>query len=597
MSEHLVKMGTEAARAAQHQEAAGADLALSSEAHEKAGVDRTKGEALQEEADALLVKADEDKAMALSEEAVADGEAAKAAGEEEEAAIHSVEAASLQAAVDSDRAEAVIESAAASRAEFTAHGDELGTGLCEMVPVLDIVCDIIGGTAAVGLEATAAKDAAEAAALIAAAVEAEGKEKSEIALAVELQGEATKDGELAAGEHAAASELEAQAKAEAAEAQEEAAAAQEQLDQSVVEEEAAEEEEGEAAEEEAQSDASLAKSVQHGVAAFWDASCAAVISAVAVGFFAVRFTSILASSAMTHVSSIASSSGSRSVPLSQRLGQVSLHCLIFGVTLGFYGSTFFAYFDSLQIRARGGIVLLFALNVSIAQAILVRALPVLWLMSDGDFVKRTKACSLAFLESLVFLFPLVTLEFLILHVLFGGRLFAAGILDGLQQWYIWMILAVCLASYFWVSARPTILREDTKTIEIVSGGENPFLNPTKTSRYGAVTESSLGGTANLESAPLVSDATEQRETSTTCSPSRLRAIHRYIERYQLPFDLLIAACAFTILRVCLPNLRRLWPISKTIIQAAHPHIWIVATCGGALAVLVGVVGFCLYCRR
>ena len=203
MSENLVKMATEAAQVALHQEAAESDFALSTQEHDTAIMDETKGETLQEEADALIVKADQDEAMAATEETVADEQAVKAVGEEEQAGEHFAEAGSLQAAVDADRVDAGVESAAAARTEFTAHGDELGTGICEFVPVLDVVCDILGGTAAVGLEAKAAKDAAESAAFLAAAVEAESKEKAEMALAVKLQGEATEDGEVATEGHAA----------------------------------------------------------------------------------------------------------------------------------------------------------------------------------------------------------------------------------------------------------------------------------------------------------------------------------------------------------------------------------------------------------
>lgn len=89
--------------------------------------------------------------------------------------------------MDADRIEAAADSAAALRAEFMAWGDEYGMGVCEMISLLDVVCDIIGGTTSVGLEALAAKEASEAAALIAAAARAEAKEKSELTLAAELQ--------------------------------------------------------------------------------------------------------------------------------------------------------------------------------------------------------------------------------------------------------------------------------------------------------------------------------------------------------------------------------------------------------------------------
>lgn len=584
-------MGTEAARAAQHQEAADADFALSTETHEKADVDKAEGTTMQEQADALFVKADQDEAMAVREEAVADGEATKAAGEEEQAAGHFAEAGSLQTMVDADRVEAVAESVAASKAEFSAHGDELGTGLCEMIPVLDVVCDIIGGTAAVGLETTAAKDAAESAALIAAAVEAETKEEAEMALAVELQSAAAEDGELAAEGHTAATELETEAEAELTQAQEEEGAAQEKLDQSMLEEEATEEEQGQGVEEEAQSDASFAKSAQFGVAACWDACFATLVSVIAVGFFAVRFTSIIASSATTHLPTGGASNGASGLPL-RWLGQVSLHCIVFAITLGYFGSSFCVDFDSLIVRARGGIILLFALSVTIAQTLLVHALPKLW-SSNGTFVSRLKTCSKAFLWCVVCIFPLVIMEFLILRITFGRSLFTAEIFKRLHQWYMWIIFIVSLSAYYWFFERHAAAHADeTKTVEVVSGGDIPSLNPSSSLSYGAVTDNKSLEASSLESVPLTSSVDTEQQTAST---SRFTAIHAYFEQYQLPFDLLIAACAFAILRVCLPNVKHLWPISKTMILAAHPHWWIAAAACGTV-VLIAAGAFCL-CRK
>lgn len=588
MSEHLMKMAKEASRAAAHQEPADADLALSSQEMKKAAIDKTKGQALQEEADALFAKGEEDEALAATEETAADGEAAKAAGEEEQAVAKFAEAGSLQAAVDADRIEAGAESAAAARAEFTAHGDELGTGICEFVPVLDVVCDILGGTAAVGLEATAAKDAAESAALIAGAVEAETKEKAEMAFAVELQSEAAEDGEVATEGHAAAAQLETEAETELAEAQEEETAAQERQGQSVIEEEAAEEEEGKAMEEEAQSDASFVKSAEHGVAACWDACFATVVSLVAVGFFAVRFTSMIALSATTHLPRV-TSYGASGFPL-RHFSQISLHCIIFGITLGYFGSSFFAYFDSLQARARGGIILLFALNVAAAQALLLHSLPVIWSL-DGSCTSRLKAFSWAFLSSVACLFPLIILEFLILRVTFGTSLFTAKMLNELQEWYIWVVFGFSLISYYWLFERRGAAQSEIQTVRVISGSESPSWNSNNESSYGTLT-TEKSAAYSPETVPLTSTAAPELETTTQ---SRLATILRYFERYQLPFDLLIAACAFAVLRICLPNLRRLWPISKTIILAAHPRWWIVAVVVCVAVVLVGASVFCL-CR-
>lgn len=88
MSENLIKMGQEAARATKLQAAADDEWSLSTETHEKAGVDNVEGKAMHDKAEALFIKADEDKALAATEEAVADGEMAKAVGEQEQVVAH-----------------------------------------------------------------------------------------------------------------------------------------------------------------------------------------------------------------------------------------------------------------------------------------------------------------------------------------------------------------------------------------------------------------------------------------------------------------------------------------------------------------------------
>jgi hypothetical protein len=580
MSENLVKMGIEATKAAQHLEVAESDFAVSTQQHDKAILDETKGETLQEDADALSVKAEQDEAMAATEETVADGQAVKATGEEEQAGKHLAEAGSLQAAVDADRVDAGVESVAAARAEFTAHGDELGTGFCEFIPVLDVVCDILGGTAAVGLEATAAKDAAESAAFLAAAVEAESKEKAEMALAAELQGKATKDAELATEGHAEAAELEAEAGVELLEAQEEEAAAQEMLGQSALEEETAEEEEGEAMVEEAQSDASFAGSAEYGVAACWDACIAVSLSMAAVGFFAVRFATMMILSISADLPTIVSN-GTGSLPL-KCVSQLYFHCIIFCLALGYFGSTFFEHFDSLQVRARGGIILLFSVNVAVTQALFVHTFPVIW-STDGPCVGRIKASSRAFLSRIARLLPLVVLEFLILRVLFGSALLNTNMLNKLQQWYLWVAFVVSLVSYYWFFER----RQKPKipSMKEVSGED-------AVSSYGATTEVTVASCP--ETAPLVASTSVSRQESTI--HSRFTAVVQYFEQFQLPFDLLVAVCAFAVLRVCVPYLGHLWPLSKTIILAAHPHWWIVAVFCSTV-VCMGTCVFCIFSRK
>ena len=70
--------------------------------------------------------------------------------------------------------------------------------MCELVPLLDVACDVVGGVATVGLESAAYTLAIEAAAEAEAAVAAQTEEESELALVADLQAKAAEDTTAAA---------------------------------------------------------------------------------------------------------------------------------------------------------------------------------------------------------------------------------------------------------------------------------------------------------------------------------------------------------------------------------------------------------------
>eukprot|EP00978_Attheya_sp_CCMP212_P014140 scaffold35930_cov55-Attheya_sp.AAC.2 len=64
-------------------------------------------------------------------------------------------------AEDVDRAEGALEEEEAARSEIAAYSDEATTAVCEYIPLLDIVCDVVGGDGAASLEMSAASEAAK----------------------------------------------------------------------------------------------------------------------------------------------------------------------------------------------------------------------------------------------------------------------------------------------------------------------------------------------------------------------------------------------------------------------------------------------------
>ena len=86
-----------------------------------------------------------------------------------------------------------------------------------------------------------------------------------------------------------------------------------------------------------------------------------------------------------------------------------------------FGRGLLIEFDLLHVQAWGGIILLIALIVVIIQASLIYLLPKLW-SSEVRSIRAINNFAWACCESFVFLFPLVIFEFLILWVTLGQSL-------------------------------------------------------------------------------------------------------------------------------------------------------------------------------
>jgi signal transduction histidine kinase len=104
------------------------------------------------------------------------------------------------------------------------------------------------------------------------------------------------------------------------------------------------------------------------------------------------------------------------------------------------------------LRARGGIVLLIALDAAIIQVALVHALPRLW-SNEARSISMVNDFSRAFLKSFFFLYPLFVFEFLILRVTFGQGLLSVDTLKWLRQWYAWIIIAATLFAHHFLFQR------------------------------------------------------------------------------------------------------------------------------------------------
>jgi hypothetical protein len=145
MQSNLWSMAQEATKATALQQKAASSETMADESSTMAAENQREGEALELQGEELLTKGEADEALAATDQSMADELGVKSAEEEAAAVSEFGEAAGEEALVEQDFAEANAEAAMAARDGFEADTDEIVVGACEMVPFLDILCDIIGG--------------------------------------------------------------------------------------------------------------------------------------------------------------------------------------------------------------------------------------------------------------------------------------------------------------------------------------------------------------------------------------------------------------------------------------------------------------------
>jgi hypothetical protein len=604
MQSNLWNMADQATQAtALHQKAAYSE-ALADESSTLAAKNKKEGEALELEGEELLTKGEADEALAATYHSMADEMGVMTAEEEATATSEFGVASGEEVLVEQDTAEATAEAAIAARDGIEANADASVAGACQLVPLLDIVCDIIGGVAAVGLETAAAEQAAAAAADYTAAAAVQIEEESQVADATAGHAQAGSDRETATESQATASELEAKSQEELVEGKEEEAAGDKKLEQIVAEQEASEEEQAEADGEEEASAASWKKSLAYGASAYWDATMGGLVSIFALGFFGVRlFISFVVPGLKSLCVHVAPKMIKRE-PLTSFWGRavshVSHHVLIFGLVAGLFGNMFLVI-NQVAIRSRGGILLEFGAAAAFLQSLLLHSIPSAMLVTPGEqslWRVRLQTGVSMFLRRLLFLWPLFVLEILLLQVNFGSFVFSDSVIAFLQQWTLWGLFAVTILVHYIFIEGPEWKCNAVETIAEQGSGDNEdtgLLRDENTtndleSRYGSASpskvfvEASVDADADIELDVRQSTASEERPC--------WELLWIDLQRLKLPFELLVATSMFALLQQSIPNLKSLWPASKTIILAAHPH-WYLALLGTAAVVSILTLVLCL----
>lgn len=615
MTAHLVDMAASLAQSESLETAGALDQALSEEYAQAALADETEAESLAVTASDLRADSALHKATGEADQLRAEEYERLAAQTETESVATGAKALASQALYNEKSEQALAEVAAASRDEAATESDTIGVGICEVVPLVDVVCDVVGAVAAISLQSEAARLMAQSALDASEASAAKAEEESLLARVEVLEEEAATDEGLA---EAATVDMEREediAAEEAAEAQQEEETADELLEKSQAEAAMAEETATKAEGEEAGAAGAFETAAEHGVAAFWKAVVSEYNAFLTAIFFGSRILVAFvlpASSAM--VGSIGSYAAKfcgygkavNSVTIVSSLTSVSReisyfvgHCAVFLSGMTVLGPTFSSILDkrTLNTRQLGGLLLCFAGIAAFAQTLILHTTPLVVStirssyrdephLRGAFFVWRVLS---TILEGMLYLVPLYVMELCELRLLSKSFFFATGFSTlcttsvGLLLFVICLTLAVNDATADdessdnhdsnWTKTTSCEVEVIVEDWEATTESSN-LLNDRCREEYGCSSVSiEVNGT---KAEQLVSP----KQPSSPNRPRWRCWINQYIADLKLPFEILVTTCMIVNLQACVPMFVRLLP------QILQVHTSASLTLGGLGALVV-----------
>ena len=555
MVKNLVEMGEALSKSAALHASAVEEESVAAETEARAGTEKAQAAKLQEEAVALKGEAEANLNIAASDEAKAEELETEIAALEVDIAAHGAAAAADETLAEEESGQAVLDAAEAARIESLARGEEIGVAFCELVPILDVACDIVGGVATVSLESGAAAEAVKAAGELAVASAAQIEEESEFAQSAVSEENIATDQSLESGVQADAAQKSELAKEEQLESEEKETEADALFEKSETDETLAEQEESSAAVEDADAEREAAVAVERGVAAAWNAALASVCGLLALLFFATRVVMgviIPGTIRLCDMLSTRTSTHSRSFGgafVRRTWSYIFQHCLIFLVT-GLSFQSLFVNLTSVSLKARGGILLSFACVAAFVHSIVLDIFP-------RAISRIDTSCQLVshFIRRITVLPFLYTIEALIFWVLSGSSFFGQHVFHGTILILFWMALALSLLGH-------------------VFALDVPFLREVGRVHHGSALTSDEE--IAIESDPLLSSKSSRKSTESqeTPRPSWLSLLWQDIKDLQIPFEILLLVCLSRILQHSVASLRLVWPTAKPMLLHERPE-WIV----------------------
>ncbi len=398
MTSHLLQMTSHATQSQTLATDSAADTTSSTDLHETSINDSSEADALDSSAAILRSRSEQDHAQSLVDANDASVLLNKAYGPDavEESTL-AAQIAVEETTYGSEMDKATAEGSASASNVVDSESDGVAVSMCEFIPLVDVICDFVGGIAGVSFSSNAAKLASQSALDYASAATTKAREEGDLTELQGLRAEIGEEVEVANGLDEKAGEEEAKAEAEKAEATEEEERAKVERAAGVEAEAQAEAEMVKANEEKAGAEEEMEKSLAEGMSALRDAAVAGVFSTLVVSFLSIRLVmavvvpgTVAVVGFLPYTMSMSRQyySSSASPPPSGNLGRnlwtalprrefsyFFLHCGVYISTMSLWFCSKFRNLQSFDVRSRGGIIILFAVVAGCVQGLLLHTIP------------------------------------------------------------------------------------------------------------------------------------------------------------------------------------------------------------------------------
>lgn len=581
------------------------DQAAAEELAETAALEQERAQALGVRGETLIARghADEAEASGLHEESAA--WTARAAKDGREAVAAEGRAAAESAWADQDVAQATAEAALATQDQVAVEADDAAAvTVCQVLPLVDVVCDVVGGVAALGLETQAARSAAESVGEFTAAATAQAEADIAETKAVEWQAAAARDADEAGSLQADAGAVQVKAEDEIVQGKADEAAANEEMAQSALDKEVATEEQTKAVSEQDAAARAWKDATRQGAKACTSAILITVVSLFGILFWVLRIIAStllpIAKSAVhftrTQCGCANVAAGTTTVVASPMprfvlsFSHLFHHGYLFLLFLGIWGDNLLQLRALTSIRAMGGTVLMFVVSLALAQSIVMHTIPKTWL-HYGSFRTCLVVAFTEMARRMLVFRPLVAMEILVVWVNLGSAAFEPVLLHVARAWYTWALFAVTVTLHYarvWQVKRDeptkTCLEESTRLLLACSEDVDKDVHDTE---YGSVSKKSNHSniSSDVKETHAASTGDTEHERGFFCSVARDFADLRC----HLLFEVLMASIMLALLRLSSPVLFKLWPTSKRIILFMYPQWPGLVTLMGLLGTFVLVV--------